>query len=172
VVATNDGALAAWVCASLLGLALGLGIAKYSQAWAEHALHPGAAAGTLIVVMSIALTVVAARYAASGAGGHVHRQFSQALAVLGTMLVVMLAWISLAVIYSVGGELPPPRPRWRGYPGGLAVEGNVYVVLAASLVGLGLLVALVGGEDSIVAALLLLGCLCAIAFLTGNQPGW
>jgi hypothetical protein len=51
------------------------------------------------------------------------------------------------------------------------VEGNVYVVLATSLVGLGLLVALVGGEDSIVAALLLLGCLCAIAFSTGNKPG-
>jgi len=112
VVATNDGALAAWVCASLLGLALGLGIAKYSQAWAEHALHPGAAAGTLIVVVSVALTMVAAaRYAASDAGGHLHRRSSRALAILGTMLVVMLAWISLAVIYFAGWEFPPSRPR-------------------------------------------------------------
>ncbi len=67
--------------------------------------------GTLIVVMSVALTVVAARYAASGAGVHLHRQFSRALAVLGTMLMVMLAWISLAVTCFVGGELPSPRPR-------------------------------------------------------------
>ena len=89
--ATSAGALAAWVCRSLLSLTLGLGIAKYSQAWAEHALHPEAAGGTLIVVVSVALAVVAARYAASGAGAHLHRQFSRALAVLGTMLVVMLA---------------------------------------------------------------------------------
>jgi hypothetical protein len=51
------------------------------------------------------------------------------------------------------------------------VEDRVYAVLAASLVGLGLLVALVGGEESIVAALLLLGCLCAIALVTGNKRG-
>lgn len=51
------------------------------------------------------------------------------------------------------------------------MEGKVYAVLSVSLVGLGLLVAVVGGEDSIVAALVLLGCLCAIAFVTGNQPG-
>ena len=51
------------------------------------------------------------------------------------------------------------------------MDGKVYAVLAASLVGLGLLVALVGGEDSIAAALLLLGCLCAIALLMGNKRG-
>jgi hypothetical protein len=51
------------------------------------------------------------------------------------------------------------------------VEGKVYAVLAALLVGLGLLVAFVGGEDSIVAALLLLGCLCAIALVTGAKRG-
>jgi hypothetical protein len=108
VAATNDAALAAWVCASLLGLALGLGVAKYSQAWAGNALHPGAAAGTLIVVVSVALTVVAAaRYAAASAGGHP----SRVLATLGTVLVVMLAWIALAVISFAGWEFPPPRPR-------------------------------------------------------------
>jgi hypothetical protein len=62
----------------------------------------------LIVVVSVALTVVAAaRYAAACAGGPP----SRALATLGTVLVVMLAWIALAVIYFAGWEFPPPRPR-------------------------------------------------------------
>ena len=45
----------------------------------------------------------------------------------------------------------------------------VYAALAAVLVTVGILLAVVGGDRSVVAALLLLGCLCAIAFAVG--PG-
>ena len=51
------------------------------------------------------------------------------------------------------------------------MTGQPYVILAAVLVGSGLLLAVAGGDRSIIAVLLLLGCLCAIAALTGDDKG-
>jgi hypothetical protein len=43
LVPNEDGiALAVWVLVSLVGMTLGLLLAKYSQAWAGTGLHPGA----------------------------------------------------------------------------------------------------------------------------------
>ncbi len=52
-----------------------------------------------------------------------------------------------------------------------AVRGAPYVAIAAILVVLGMLLGVVGGDRSIVAALLLLGCLSAVAAVTGADPG-
>ncbi len=61
--AADEAALASWVGASLLGILLGLGVAKYAQAWAGSVLHPAAVGGAAVVLASALLSLVAvARY--------------------------------------------------------------------------------------------------------------
>ena len=74
----DDAGLAGWLIASLLGVVLGFGLAKYSQAWAQETFHPGAAWGTLVILTSLALTVVAGyRYAARSTGFRAARRASR-----------------------------------------------------------------------------------------------
>ena len=100
----GEGALAAWVLVSLIGVVLGLLFAKYSQAWAGDGLHPGAALGTLVILTSVGLTLVAGlRHASRGA--------PQPLVILSALLVFALAWGAVNVIIFAGWELPPSRAR-------------------------------------------------------------
>ncbi len=101
-------ALAAWVGTSLLGLVLGLGLAKYSQAWAEDTFDPAAVLGALVVVMSTILAWVAGvRYLvwAPGSG-----TASRALFVLSLTIVVALCWAALAIIAFAGWDFPRQEP--------------------------------------------------------------
>jgi hypothetical protein len=108
----DDLALGPWVLTSVLGIALGLVTAKYSQPWARHAIDPSAVMGALVVVVSVALTIVAVgRYLAIAASRSQLRGPPRALAVLAASLVVMLGWVALAIIGFVGWELPPVGPR-------------------------------------------------------------
>ena len=108
----DDAGLAGWLIASLLGVVLGFGLAKYSQAWAQETFHPGAAGGTLVILTSLALTVVAGyQYAARGAGFPAAGRASPALVSLSMLLVFALAWAALSIIWFAGWELLPDRPR-------------------------------------------------------------
>lgn len=107
----NETALAAWIATSLLGVALGLGLAKYSQAWAQDLLHPGAVWGAMVVLASVAIALLASvRYMARGAGLVTARRASRALATLSMVLVTGLAWVALNIIWLGGWELPAGHP--------------------------------------------------------------
>ncbi len=104
---TRDGALAAWVATSLLGVLLGVVLAKYGQAWAADAWHPSAAWGAVIVALSVLLVVVAGyRYVATRRHPRLTRS-EHLLLTLATTVVMALAWAALAVIVFAGSELPP-----------------------------------------------------------------
>jgi uncharacterized membrane protein YidH (DUF202 family) len=110
---TAGGAeLSSWIRASLLGIAWGLGIAKYGQASAGHTLHPAAAMGSIIVLASVALTVVAHfRYLRGARAGAVARSAPgkravDVLAGMGLALVILVAWAALAMIWFAGPQLP------------------------------------------------------------------
>ncbi len=104
--------LSSWIRASLLGIAWGLGIAKYGQAWQGHTLHPAAVLGTIIVLASVALTVAARlRYLRGGRAGAVARsapgkRAADVLAGMGLALVILVAWAALAMIWFAGPQLP------------------------------------------------------------------
>ena len=108
----DDAGLAGWLIASLLGVVLGFGLAKYSQAWAQETFHPGAAWGTLVILTSLTLTVVAGyQYAARSAGFRAARRASPVLVSLSMLLVFALSWAALSIIWFAGWELLPDRPR-------------------------------------------------------------
>ncbi len=93
-------------------MVLGFGLAKYSQAWAQETFHPGAAWSTLVILTSLALTVVAGyRYAARRAGFRAARRASPVLVSLSMLLVFTLSWAALSIIWFAGWELLPDRPR-------------------------------------------------------------
>ena len=108
----DDAGLANWLIASLLGVVLGFGLAKYSQAWAQETFHPGAAWGTLVILTGLAVTVVADyRYAARSAGFRAARRASPVLVSLSMLLVFTLSWAALSIIWFAGWELLPDRPH-------------------------------------------------------------
>ena len=105
----NDIMLGVWVLISLVGTLLGLAIAKYSQAWAQDALHPGVAVGALIVIDSVALTLLAGtRYEIRRLDLLDRRRPSRLLMVLSVSLIVGLGWAALAIICFAGWEVPHP----------------------------------------------------------------
>ncbi len=110
--AADEAALASWVGASLLGILLGLGVAKYAQAWAGSVLHPAAVGGAAVVLASALLSLVAvARYLQRRARSAQPWEYSPALAVLSLFVIILLAWIALAIIAFAGWEFPPRHPR-------------------------------------------------------------
>jgi hypothetical protein len=103
-------AVAVWLCVSLLGVMLGLALAKFSQAWGGYLLHPGAVWGAGVIVISVALGLIAAmRYRLLAAGRLPPRWSAQAQARLAGMVVLMLAWAALNLILFAGWEAPPPQ---------------------------------------------------------------
>ena len=108
--AAGEAALASWVGASLLGILLGLGVAKYAQAWAGSVFQPAAAGGAAIVLASALLCLVAiARYLQRRARSEQPWEYSPALAVLSLFVIILLALIALVIIVFAGWEFPP-RP--------------------------------------------------------------
>ena len=108
----GDIALATWSIVALLGVALGVALAKYSQAWARDTLHPGAALGAAMIVVSLCLVVTAAfRYLARDVGLLSPLRASRALAVLSMLLVVALAWAGLSILGLAGWAFPPDAMR-------------------------------------------------------------
>ncbi len=109
---TPDTALAAWMLVSLVGLALGLGLAKYSQAWAGDVFPHGAILGSLVVFTSIAISLTASvHFMLLSAGLAPSRKLSRFLAILSISMVFQLGWAALSIIAFAGWEFPPERPR-------------------------------------------------------------
>ena len=97
--AVDEATLATWALTSLVGVVVGLGVAKYAQVWAQDMRHPGAAAGALIIINSVTLTVVAAsRYSGPDADAPCARRPSRALAMLSSGLVAGAGWTALMII--------------------------------------------------------------------------
>jgi len=130
--AVNEAALGAWVCAALLGVALGLGVAKYAQAWARTAFHPTAILGALMVLISVGVTLAATtRYLDRAARLAYPRVPPRMLATFGLVLVSLLAWIALAIIAFAGWEFPPTRQGTAG--GGYALDRPILLTGAITL---------------------------------------
>jgi hypothetical protein len=95
--------LATWVCAGLLGVIVGLALAKYAQAWSGLAAHPGAITGAVVVFLGVGLALAAAgRYRTRGG--------SRAIGILAALLVALPGWLALTIIAVAGWEWPPARP--------------------------------------------------------------
>jgi hypothetical protein len=108
----GEVALTAWVTVSLVGVVLGLALAKYAQAWARDVLHPGAVWGVFIILASVGLTLVAgSRYIAREVGLVEARRASRALVTLSTLLVLALAWAALNIVWLAGWAFPPARAQ-------------------------------------------------------------
>ena len=102
--------LAAWVRTSLLGILLGLGLAKYAQARVGDALHTAALVGTVVVAASAALTAVAAhRYLVWGTCSPRRYPAARPLVSLSLFVVVVLAWLALALIWAAGPDALPAQ---------------------------------------------------------------
>ena len=98
-------ALAAWVGVALLGILGGLGIAKYSQAWARSIAHPAAILGGLLILASVGVALVAcARYFDRTVP--LPRSRSRALVVLSLLLVIGTGWAALSIVAFAGWEWP------------------------------------------------------------------
>jgi hypothetical protein len=96
-------ALGLWTIVALLGVAFGLGVAKYAQAWARDLFHPAAVWGGVVVLVSLAVVVVAAtRYQLRGAGLPIAAYASRTLSLLSVLLVLALAWAALSMIWVAG----------------------------------------------------------------------
>lgn len=110
--AINEAALVAGTGAVLIGIAFGLGVAKYAQAWAGTALHPAAGVGALIVLASAALALATCgRYLRRAICLAAPGQPSRTLLTLCIFLVLVAAWVALAIIVFAGWELPlTPSP--------------------------------------------------------------
>ncbi len=107
----SEGVFAAWVAVALLGIGLGMAVAKYAQAWARSTVHPAALLGSGVVLGSVLLVLLAAGR---------HLQLSALLATSGragavvglaAALVLLLGWVALAMIWAAGWEWPPAPPR-------------------------------------------------------------
>jgi hypothetical protein len=108
----DDVALATWSIVALLGVALGVALAKYSQAWSRDVLHPGATLGTAMIVISLGLALAAGvRYWAQAVDPLSGRRASRALTVLSALLVISLAWAGLNIVWLAGWALPPDAMR-------------------------------------------------------------
>jgi hypothetical protein len=105
-----DLALAAWTVAALLGIVLGLGLAKHGQFWGEDPLHPAAFVGTGIIGLSITLSLVAAaRCAPLAVKPGTRGRGAGVLVWLSLLLVLAVAWSALSIIWFAGWELPTSR---------------------------------------------------------------
>jgi ABC-type dipeptide/oligopeptide/nickel transport system permease component len=104
--------LAAWTITSLLGIVLGLLLAKYGQLWGDDLLHPSTFVGTAIIGVSVAITLVAiVRQAQSAAQDSPSGRRAGLLVWLSLLLVLAVAWSALSIVWLAGWELPPGRPR-------------------------------------------------------------
>ena len=101
-----------WLVASLGGIALGLTIAKYSQAWAQAVLHPAAVWGSSAIAVSMALPiVVVARYLMERLDPAPLSGVTRTLMSLSVALVVLVGWAALMMIWLAGWEFPPRRSQ-------------------------------------------------------------
>ena len=101
----------AWTGAAIVGIGLGLGLAKYAQAWAQDTFHLGAVWGSACVVVSLVLGLfAAARYLQASAQLQASRRTAVVLSVLSVLLLASLAWAAFNVIWLAGWQLPPTRP--------------------------------------------------------------
>jgi hypothetical protein len=108
----GEAALAAWTGAALVGIGLGLGLAKYAQAWAQDSFHVGAVWGSACIAVSLALGLLAVgRYLAASARLDSARPTVVLLSVLSGLLLVSLAWAAGSVIWLAGWQLPPVGPE-------------------------------------------------------------
>jgi hypothetical protein len=108
----REVALAAWLWLALLGIALGLILANFSQVRAGELGHPRATWGVTVVVVSGFLGLVAGlRYRLPQYGVALPRWSGPSLAIWGSVLVAILFWAAPSIIFFAGWELPPARPR-------------------------------------------------------------
>ncbi len=98
-VSTAEATFASWVRTALLGIALGLAVAKYSQALVGEAVHGGATMGAVMVVISVALTLMTA-FRSQQAG------VPSGIVLLGASLIGLFGWVALAIIIFAGPDLP------------------------------------------------------------------
>jgi hypothetical protein len=101
-----DAGLALWLCASLIGIMLGVALAKFAQAWSDTAVHPAVVSGAVAVVASAVLGIAAVRrYLGSPSN---RPPEARLLAYLSLLLVLALGWAGLAIIALAGWEIPSP----------------------------------------------------------------